>query len=61
MSVDFDCHKQSNPPLDEPHPYRVVDIVAGRYTISNPTRALHLNCGFPVGDPTFCVGIHVKP
>jgi len=40
---------------------RVVDTVAGRYTISNPTRALHLNCGSPVGDPTFCVGIDVKP
>jgi hypothetical protein len=40
---------------------RVIDIVAARYTTSNPTRAIHLNCGFPIGTPTFCVGIDVEP
>jgi hypothetical protein len=40
---------------------RVIDIVAARYTTSHPTRAIHLNCGFPIGSPTFCVGIDVEP
>jgi hypothetical protein len=40
---------------------RVVDITAARYTATLPTRAVHINCGFPIGAKTFCVGIDIKP
>jgi hypothetical protein len=40
---------------------RVIDITAARYTATLPKRAVHINCGFPIGSKTFCVGIDIRP